>query len=423
MSRCFCRSQFIYTLSSLDDGATSDELKRLQDIFQRYHDHEIEQVKRSSFTWMKGRLAEQQAKYDQLDTDWQEKNLESLAELHTSLILNFEGQRLLDSSATLTSPGGKSSILVPSLATSKKDQSIQTNTNDIKMHSPIEEIMIESVFASPVMSTFYGEEDYLDRLSDPALATNDLFGSGNDSSNSRTPTVIHEADEEEEGMIEPVFSTHDMSVPSSSLLHKDSNPQDMMRFEVPKELLFDYEADAGDDGNEVEDDDMKQDGSGKSDNTKHLHHQEHVTDPTSESQSSTTSNLPYQQQQAAEIKRLQQTIASLNLKQNQLTSEIMALRRAAGAGAGHPSPGPSPRTQQRVTLGRSYSNASSTASSTATNSGGGEVVSEQVALARADMIQQYQNLLNEFTVEHGREVERLKEGGFIFILIHFIVDV
>ena len=133
--------------------------------------------------------------------------------------------------------------------------------------------MIESVFASPVMSTFYEEEDYLDHLSDPALTTNDLFRSENDSSKSRTSTVIHEADEEEEeDMMEPVFSTHDMSAPSSSLLHKDSNPPDMMRFEVdvPKELLFDYE---------VKDDDMKQDRSGKSDNMKPVSYT-HLTLPT-----------------------------------------------------------------------------------------------------------------------------------------------
>ena len=380
----------MFTRRSLDDEEVA-ELKHLQDVFQRYHDHEMEQVKRSSFKWMKGRLAEQQAKYNQLDADWQEKNLESLAELHTSLILNFERQRLMDI------PSGEYSIPAPSSTITKKYQNIQTryNSNDIKIHSPIEEIMIEPVFASPVMTTFYEEEDedgHLDYLTDPL--GNDLIGT------CRTA----------EDMIEPdISSSHAMSAPTS--LHKDGNSSDGMRFEVdvPKELLLDYKDD--------DDEEKRKEGSDKFDDMKNLHRQNHTTDPTESPtmlKPTTSSNVPNQHQ--AEINKLQQTILSLNLKQDQLTSEIAALRRAAG----HPSPGPSPRVHQKMTLAsRSYSNASSTASSTATTGGAtdSDVVSEQVALAKADMNQQYQNLLNEFTVEHGREVERLKEGNFCYLIL------
>ena len=398
------------------------QLKRLQSVFERYHEQEIEQVKRSSFQWMKGRLADQEARFNQLDASWQEKNLESLAELHTSLVLNFERRRLGDLS------------FVSSSSSFKRDKSIQTGGGTIKLerqHSEIDvEDMIEPVVASQVMSSAQNPTDPL------------RFESG-----STIKPVRHHS--EVEDMIEPVIASQVMSsapqdnflldtsdllkfesgVPQKPLLGGKDSKDDLLKYEdldkivfgesekpqevdsenlvgveapldtleetlTEQELSFDVVKkkkpfrEEGSVRFDVEDEDLVDFVSGG--------HQ-HLEDS------------PDSADLQAEINKLQQTIETLNLKQEQLTEEIVALRRA-----GH-SPNPSPR--QRVTLAasKSSSTASSSSSSTAENE-----ISEQVSLAKADMNQQYQNLLNEFTVEHGREIERLKAGWSLFFFCLFI---
>ena len=50
-------------------------------------------------------------------------------------------------------------------------------------------------------------------------------------------------------------------------------------------------------------------------------------------------------------------------------------------------------------------------------------LTEQVAQIKADMSRQYQNLLNEFTIEQGQEVAKLKAGkNFSYLFLFCLFD-
>jgi len=62
--------------------------------FEAYHEREMEQVKRSSFQWLKGKISEYDKKIEELEDSWNRKHLDDIAGLHTSLVLEFERQKL-----------------------------------------------------------------------------------------------------------------------------------------------------------------------------------------------------------------------------------------------------------------------------------------------------------------------------------------
>uniref|UniRef100_A0A7M5WRQ3 Uncharacterized protein n=1 Tax=Clytia hemisphaerica TaxID=252671 RepID=A0A7M5WRQ3_9CNID len=94
-------------------------LHQLQTVFQTFHDQEIEELKRSSFQWLKTKMAENDQKLQDQEASWKQKNLDDLAELHSSLVIKFEQQRLQES---LKSPIKSDNIL-------NKDASCQTEVS------------------------------------------------------------------------------------------------------------------------------------------------------------------------------------------------------------------------------------------------------------------------------------------------------
>ena len=222
----------------------------------------MDQVKRSSFQWMKEKISEYDKKIEDLEDSWKRKHLDEIAGLHTSLVLEFERQKLESSFDNL--PKGKDNA-------GHLSRSAVDSTTFPSPH--------------PLDSDKTGKA--------VALAT----------------------------FVEPEI--------------------------LPEETRFDLQLpDLG------------------------------GRDPFSEE--SQTATLK------EEIAKLQGTIDRLTSREEQLTQEIVELKKTPR----------SPSKQMK----------------TAAEESRNENVAKQVAVVKADMNRQFQNLLNEFTIEHGKEVAKLKLG-------------
>ena len=409
-----------------------DQLERLRHVFERYHELEIDQVKRSSFQWVKAKLADHEEALRQLDALWRTKNLESMAELHTSLVLRFEKQRMTDE---LT----KSSL--STTLQSKKDQCVQMDEGRIKAIYQKEGDVVEAQMS----------------LETSSVPTIDLLESNIDGEGSRVNLSQRGIDEvQEEDLIEPVCVSNVLAgtSPSPSPVMSPEEGKGVLRLrfetELPNDALEECEYDEleNSDGNiTVRKMPIKSktpvDGLSESVNLgsfnstankpkpgvecgvgTSVRFQEDVIQPVDDI--STIEN-PQHQMAAVEhlqdeITRLRGIIETLCANKCKLTNEIVALK-SDGDGAypnkmvseNNDTQSLSPN-RQKVILATPFASSNS-------QDNNDKDLSGQVALVKADMNQQYQNLLNEFTVEHAREVDRLKAGSFwvFFLSYHFVL--
>ena len=337
----------LYFLQNADQTQSFEEhLHRLQTVFQAFHNQEIDEIKRSSFQWVKTKMAENDQKLKDQEASWKQKNLDDLAQLHSSLVIKFEQQRLQESFRSPMKSGNISNIdasCQTEVSNTGKDSNI--SSDDFGGSQKGEPPKVEALFSEQMIEPTLVHDQ---NTTPPLVIEEPLIGF-------EETSELNQSRENDflENMSQPVVtarqvlpeqeitsSASSVSLPVAITTDSIITPQT-----VPEQQLASPDA---------------------------LIAQPHLSDQE---------DAKIQELQS-EVNNLQNTIEKLNQREQDLTKEIITLKRSDSP------------TKPRVSL-----KTPNTAE-----------VAEQVSQAKADMSRQYQNLLNEFTMEHNREVEKLKAG-------------